>query len=324
MWRIVIRRLLALAPLLLAVALGAFLLVRLAPGDFLSELSLNPQVSPETVAAMRERYGLDLPWYEQFGRWLSRALRGDLGYSLACHCDVAGQIAVHVFQTTVLAAAGLGLALAVALPLGVWSVWKRSRMLDRAITAGVSILLAWPTFLWALGALLLAAGTGWFPIGGISSIENERYSTAEKFIDLLHHLALPAAVVALKQAPHYLQTLRASLAEAMLEDHIRAARARGVPESRLLVRHALRNAINPLLTMFGQGVGALLSGTFIVETVLSWPGIGSLAVGSLLARDLDMLVACLLYAAILLAMGNLLADLMLAAADPRIRRPQRG
>lgn len=324
MLRIIIRRLAALIPLLLAVALGAFFLVRLAPGDFLSELSLNPQVSPETIAAMRARYGLDLPWYEQFGRWLAKAVRGDLGYSLACQCEVAGLIAVHVFRTTVLAAAGLGLALVVALPLGVWSVWKKSRMLDRMITAAVSVLLAWPTFLWALGALLLAASTGWFPIGGIGSIGDEEFSAGGRFVDLLHHLVLPATVVALKQAPHYLQTLRASLGEAMVEDHILAARARGVSEARLLVRHGLRNAVNPLLTMFGQGVGALLSGTFIVETVLSWPGIGSLAVGSLMSRDLDMLVACLLYAALLLALGNLAADLMLAAADPRIRRPQRG
>lgn len=317
-------RLATLVPLLLAVALCAFVLVRIAPGDYLTEASLNPQISPETIDAMRARYGLDQPWHVQFGRWLGRALSGDLGYSIGCECPVTELLATRVWNTAVLAGAGLGLALAIAFPLGMLSVALGSRAFDRLLSVTVSLLVAWPTFLWALGGVLLAAMTGWFPISRASSLDYDSLSAAGKLADLAHHLALPALVIALKQMPPYLQTLRVSLGEAMAEDYIRAARARGMSEARLLVKHGLGNALNPLMTMFGQSLGALLSGAFVVEAVMSWPGIGSLAVSSLLARELDVLVACLLYAAALLAAGNLLSDLMLAAADPRIRRPQRG
>jgi peptide/nickel transport system permease protein len=319
----VMRRLAALIVLLLIIALCAFALVRIAPGDYLSELASNPQINPETIEHLRVRYGLDLPWYTQFVRWLGRALRGDLGYSLDCQCEVAPLIGKHIFKTALLAVVGLTLALVAAFSLGVAAARLRSRLLDRALDTLAAVLLAWPTFLWALGGILLAAVTGWFPIGGVESPDYESFSTTQKIIDLLHHLALPALVIALKQMPHYLQMLRVSLVEAMAEEHITAARARGMGETRLLLKHGLRNAMNPMLTMIGQGAGALLSGTFVVEAVMSWPGIGSLAVRSLLARDLDPVVASLLLAAILLALANLAADLLLAAADPRIRRPQR-
>lgn len=314
-------RLLSLIPLLLAVSLLTFLLIRLAPGDFLSELEANPQVSAETVAGLRQRYGLDQPWFAQFGGWLWRIVRGDFGYSFACQCPVSSLVAGRVFNTVTLAVSSLSLALIVALPLGALAAHRRSPRLDQVLSFFTTLSLSLPSFLLALVAVLFAARTGWFPIGGVQSLDHERLSAVGRLADYLHHLILPATVLALRQIPGYLRQMRASALEALAQEYILAARARGVSERAILFKHACRNAINPIISMLGNSIGSLLSGAFIIEAVMSWPGLGSLAVNSLLSRDLYVLMACLIYAAVLLALGNLLADLSLAAADPRIRRP---
>jgi peptide/nickel transport system permease protein len=304
----------------LAVALCSFFLVRLAPGDFFSELSANPQISEETISALREQYGLDRPWYAQFAGWLARVLRGDFGYSLACNCPVSELIVERVMNTVALTAAGLLLGLLIALPLGV--VTHRFPWLDRALVLISSLSLSLPSFLLSLLAMLLAAKTGWFPIGGVRSLDYEKFSATGKLADFLHHLILPATVLAARQAPAYLRQTRASMLEALAQDYILTARAKGLPRRSVFFKHAFRNAAVPLISMFGNSLGSLLSGAFIVEVVMSWPGLGSLAVSSLLSRDLYALIACLIYAALLLALGNLLGDLLLVAADPRLRRPQ--
>ncbi len=320
MIRLIIRRVVFLIPLLLAVALCSFFLVRIAPGDFFSELSANPQISEETISALRERYALDQPWHWQFVRWLGRALHGDFGYSFACNCPVSLLIVERVMNTMALALAGLLLGLLIALPLGI--IAARRRQLDRILTFFSSLGLSLPAFLLSILALLLAAKTGWFPIGGVRSLDYDKLSVAGKLADFLHHLILPATVLAVRQAPAYLRQMRVSMLEALSQDYILTARAKGLAERSVFFKHAFRNAAGPIISMFGNSLGSLLSGAFMVEAVMSWPGLGSLAVSSLLSRDLYALIACLIYAALLLALGNLLGDLLLAAADPRIRQPQ--
>jgi peptide/nickel transport system permease protein len=321
MLKLVFRRLLVLIPLLLAVALCSFFLVRIAPGDYFTELSANPQISEETIAALREQYAPDRPWYQQFAGWMGRVLRGDFGYSFACNCPVSTLIFERVLNTTVLALASLLLGLLIALPLGALVAGYRRLWLDRALSFLTSLSLSLPSFLVALLAVLLAAKTGWFPIGGVHSLDYEKYSAAGKFSDFLHHLILPATVLAVRQIPAYLRQTRVSMIEALSQDYILTARAKGLTDRSVNFKHAFRNAAGPLISMFGNSIGSLLSGAFVVEVIMSWPGLGSLAVSSLLSRDLNVLVASLIYAALLLALGNLLGDLLLAAADPRIRRP---
>jgi peptide/nickel transport system permease protein len=320
MTRLIIRRMLAIIPLLFAVALGSFLLTRTIPGDFLSELNSNLQLSDEALARLRLEYGLDRPWYSQFFIWLTNALRGDLGLSFACACPVSGLIAESVMNTVTLAFSGLAIALMVALPLGVAASGLRSSLLDRTLSVFTSFLLSLPSFLLALLAIVMAAKTGWFPIGGVRSLEYDEFSAARKLADFMHHLMLPATVLALRQMPAYLRQMRAGMDESLAQDFIVTARAKGLSPSRVLLKHALKNAVNPIITMLGASLGSLLSGAFIVEAIMSWPGLGRLAVDSLLGRDLNVLLACLILAALLLALGNLLADILLAAADPRIRR----
>lgn len=319
-YKLIARRAIGIIPLLLAVALGSFLLARIAPGDFLSDLGANPQLSGETIATLRRQYGLDRPWYVQFFYWLVGVMRGDFGYSFACNCPVSSLLMERVINTATLAAAGLLIALVAALPLGILASGIRSRRVDHTLSLLSSLSLALPSFLLALLALLMAARTGWFPIGGVHSLDSEKFSARQQLADFLHHLILPAAVLAIRQMPGYLRQLRAGLADSLLQDYIVVARAKGLPESHVLFKHAFRNALNPIITMLGNSIGSLLSGAFIVEAIMSWPGLGSLAVNALLSRDLNVLVACLLFAAVLLALGNLLADLLLLAADPRLRR----
>lgn len=318
--KLVLIRLAVLLPLLLAVALGAFSLVQLAPGDFLTELSENPQVSAETITALRQQHGLDQPLTVQFGKWLWRAAQGDLGYSLIYHTRVSTLLGERLSNTLWLALASLLLAWLAALPLGVLATRARWRWVERGLSSFSSLLLAVPSFLLALCFLLLAARTNWFPLGGVLALETENFTWWQRQKDFAWHLALPALVLALRQFPHYFQQVRASVGECLTQEFILAARAKGLSERAILFKHALKPAANALITQAGNSLGALLSGAFIVEAVLSWPGLGSLTVNALLGRDLFVLLACLLWAALLLALGNLLADCLLLLVDPRLRQ----
>ncbi|MDX2041606.1 MAG: ABC transporter permease [Acidobacteriota bacterium] len=320
MLKLIRQRFISLLPLLLAVALGSFLLVRLAPGDFLTEMSLNPQVSAETLARLREQYALDQPWYAQFGKWLAGIVRGDFGYSFAYSCPASGLVYERLLNTALLATTGLVLTLSLALPLGLLAANQRGKAIDRALVFLSALSLSTPSFLLALLAVVFAARSGWFPIGGVRSLDSEQLSATGRLADFAHHLILPATVLAIRQFPGFFRQLRAELLEILTQDYVLAARAKGLPERTIFIKHAFRNAINPLITMLGNSIGSLLSGAFIVEAIMSWPGLGSLTVSSLLSRDLFVLVACLIFAALLLALGNLLADVLLALADPRIRQ----
>jgi peptide/nickel transport system permease protein len=244
------------AALLLAVALGAFILVRLAPGDFLTELSENQQISAETLAALRQQHGLDQPLPVQFGKWLWRAAQGDLGYSLIYHMPVSTLLGERIGNTLWLAVVSLLLAWLSAVPLGVLA--GRGRWLERVLSWLSALLLAVPSFLLALVFLLLAARTNWFPLGGVVALKTENFSGWQKLADFAWHLALPATVLALRQFPHYFQQVRASVRESLTQDFILAARAKGLSEQTILFKHALKPAANALGHAGGQFSGRAL------------------------------------------------------------------
>lgn len=318
--KLIAKRLLLLLPLLLVVACGAFVLVRLVPGDFLTELSENPQISAETLATLRQQHGLDQPLPTQFGKWLWRAAQGDLGYSLIYYAPVSTLLRERLLNTIWLAVASLILAWLTALPLGVVVARGRTPWLDHSLALLSASLLAVPSFLLALLFLLFAARTNWFPLGGVAAIEAEKFAWPQRWADFLWHLTLPALVLALRQFPHYFQQVRASVRAGLTHDYIVTARAKGLREGVILFKHALKPAANALISQAGNSIGALLSGAFVVEVVLSWPGLGGLTVNALLSRDVFVLLACLLWSALLLALGNLLADVILLLVDPRLRR----
>lgn len=318
-----IRYLLKQIGYLLLLVLGVtgltFLLLSLAPGDFLSELSLNPQVSRELVDALRRQYGLDRPWYIQYLRWLSSSLCGDFGYSFQYQRPVFDLIWERAGNTLWLAVPTFVASLSAAVGLGLLSARFRGRWPDRLIGLIVTAGLSFPTLVLSLLLLFLAARTRWFPIGDIRSLHYEDMAFSSKLQDSLWHLVLPMFALGFRVIAIYLRYLRASLLDVLSEPFIVTAYAKGLTTARVLLRHALPNAINPVLSISGMVLAHLLSGSFLVEVVMTWPGIGLLTYDAFLSRDVFLVMAALMTSSGLLLFGNALADLFLMWYDPRIR-----
>jgi peptide/nickel transport system permease protein len=291
----------------------------MAPGDYFDSLRLNPQISSETVDKIRAQYGLDRPFPVRYGLWLRGALEGDLGYSLASHSAVGPLIGVRARNTLLLSGTATALAWLLALPVGILSAAKRGRTVDRAAELATSALLTVPDLLLFLALLLVAVRTGWFPTGGMTSEANDGSSAWTTFTDIAFHLVLPAFGLALAMLPMLVRHVRSAMVEALEAPFVRAARGHGIPRRRILFRYALPVASNPLIQLLGFSVATMLSTSVIAEIVLSWPGLGALMVESIFARDLYVVVAIVMLSSIFLVAGNLLADLLLVAADPRIR-----
>ena len=294
--------------------------MHLAPGDFLSQLEVNPQVSPETIASMRERFGLDRPWPVQYGLWLKNVfLKLDFGESFSRHQPVFQVLAPAALNSLGLALAAAFLTWAVALPLGIVAAVKRNTWVDRSASLVAVLGISIPEVFLALLLLLLAAKTGWFPLGGMVSLDHDALSLGGRIWDRLHHLILPATILATVPLASRMRQMRGSLLEVLRADYVTTARAKGLSESRVVLKHAVRNALNPLVTLFGYTLGGLLSGAFLVEVIMSWPGLGRVTLDALLTRDLYLIMGSVLMASSLLVAGNLVADLLLLAVDPRLR-----
>jgi peptide/nickel transport system permease protein len=316
----VLRRLLQLIPLLLTVAALTFLLLKLAPGDYLATLAQNPQISAEALDAMRERFGLDRPWFVQFGLYLKNImLHLDFGTSFSRHQPVFAVLREGLLNTLLLALAGALVTWGLAIPLGAWAAARQGRAADRSLSMFAFFGLSVPEVVSGLLLLMLAARTGWFPVGGMRSLDWELLSPVAKVLDLLHHLALPALAVGLVPLASRMRQMRANLLDVLHLDYVTTARAKGLDERTVVMKHALRNAVNPLITLFGYTLGSLLSGSLVAEIIFSWPGLGRVTYEAILSRDQYLVVGSVLMAAVVLVLGNLVADLLLAAADPRIR-----
>ncbi len=317
--RFLIRRALHGLYLLAGVSLLTFLMTELAPGDYFDQMRLDPRISAETVAAMRDRFALEGSLFERFFRWLASMARGDLGFSFAYNSPVAPLLMPRLRNTLVLSGTATALAWIIALPVGVWVAGSRARW-PRALSAvSTSVLLAVPELLSCLALLLLALHTGWFPTGGMVSLDHPGLDAADRLADLASHLALPVAALVAAMTPVLVRHVQASVSEVLSSPFLRAVRGFGIPRRKLLFRHALRVAANPLISLFGISLAGLVSGSLLVEVVMSWPGIGPLLLESILARDVHVVIAIVLFSTLILLLGNLLADLLLYAFDPRIR-----
>ena len=315
----VLRRLLQTIPLLFGISLITFLLLQLAPGDFLNQMAENPGISAETIEAMRVRFGLDKPWYVQYGIYLRNVIfYFDFGQSFARHQPVFEVLSDGFTNTLMLAGAAAFVTWALAIPLGVLAAVKQHSWIDRTLSFIAFIWLSVPEILAALLLLMMAARTGWFPVGGMRSLDYDELDTISQFFDILHHLALPALVVGLIPLASRMRQMRGSLLDVLRLDYVTTARAKGLSERKVIVKHALRNALNPMITLFGYTLGALVSGSFIVEIIFSWPGLGRITLDAILTQDQYLVMGAILMASLVLIIGNLIADLLLAIADPRI------
>jgi len=317
--RYLLHRLVQGVLLLFGVSILTFLFSTLAPGNYLDEMRLNPQISSATLDALRSEYQLDRPLPMRYARWMNSIAHGELGYSFAYNTPVAPLLWVRARNTLLLTVTATLLAWALALPLGVWSAERRGRWPERALSWFTATLLVVPDLVLALGLLILTVRSGWFPTGGIASVGFENLSPAGKAQDLAMHMALPVAALVLSALPILVRHIRAAVAEVLDAPFLRAAAAHGIPRRKLLFSYALRAAANPLIALFGFSVGTLLSGSLLVEIVMSWPGLGPLLLEAILARDLYVVIGGVLFSTVFLVAGNFLADLLLYWADPRIR-----
>jgi peptide/nickel transport system permease protein len=313
------RRLFHASLLLLAVSIFSFAILQLTPGDFFAPMGLNPQISSRTIAGLRSQYGLDQSLPVRYRHWLQDVLKGDLGRSFAYNSPVTPLLAVRARNTLLLTGTAMLLAWLIAIPLGIWSAVHRGKWGDRAAGVMTSGLLAVPDLVVFLVLLLVAVRTGWFPTGGMVSPAFSDLNVWNKLKDLAEHLFLPAWGLAIATLPTMLRHVRSAMIEVLEAPFIQAARAHGIPERRVLFRYALPAAANPLISLFGFSVGSMLSASLLVEVILSWPGIGPLLVDAILAKDVYVVIGAVMLSSIFLVAGNLFADVLLFATDPRIR-----
>jgi peptide/nickel transport system permease protein len=316
-----IKRVLVIIPTLLLVSVVSFGVIYLQPGSFTDRYLEDPRISRETVARINAQLGLDRPVWEQYGRWVwGIVTRGDFGYSFFANRPVVGLIGERLGWTLVVAGSAMLFAWLVALPLGIYTAVRRNGVTDALASFVGYIGLALPDFLVALllvAAVLSAGGTN---VGGLFS---PQYIAAPwswaKFVDMLNHLWIPVLAMGTSSVAMLMRQMRANLLDVLNADYIRTARAKGLRERTVTYRHAVRNAINPLISIAGLSLPEIINGTIIVSIVLSLPTIGPLLYDSLLAKDQYVAMTLLLISSLLLMIGNLLADLALAWADPRIR-----
>jgi peptide/nickel transport system permease protein len=313
------RRLVHAMLLLVAISFFSFALLQIAPGDFFDAMRLNPQISAQTVNGIRSQYGLDRPFPERYARWMRSLVAGQLGFSLAYNSPVGPLLRARARNTLLLTGTATLLAWLLALPIGIWTAAKKGKLGDRIAGLATSTLLTIPDILLFLALLLLAVRTGWFPAGGMISSGGEDLGAWSRIKDVAFHLVLPALGLAVVMLPVLVRHIRSAMIDVLEAPFLRAARGHGIPHQRLLWRYALPVAANPLISLFGFSIATLLSASVLVEVILSWPGLGPLLVEAILARDVYVVVGVVMLSSIFLVAGNLVADMLLFAADPRIR-----
>jgi peptide/nickel transport system permease protein len=314
----VLRRLLIAVPVLIGVTLLAYLLVDLAPGDPVTAM-IDPvtraELGQEWVEQRREQLGLNDPPVVRYVLWLQEVARGNLGYSLVGGQSVAEQIGARLGPTLLLMGTALVLGTVVGVPLGILSAIRQHRLLDYLTTVAGFLAVSTPSFFLGLSLVYLFA-IRWrlFPSSGMRTL-----GEPETAGDLARHMILPVTVLALAQAPLVMRYARSTMLEALRQDYVTTARAKGLREWAVMLGHAFRNTLIPLITVVGLSLPELLSGAVITETIFQWPGMGMLAVRAVNARDYPLILGTILVTATLVLVSNLLADLLYGVADPRIR-----
>jgi len=318
MGRYLLRRLLISIPVLLGITVTMYIIVNLAPGDPVTAL-MNPEqlanMPPEWVEQQKESLGLNDPLPVRYLVWLRETATGNLGYSSMDRLAVSDKIGERIGPTLKLMSVVIAISVLVGIPLGVLSALKQYSFIDYLLTVMGFLAVSVPSFFLALILIyVFSLKLDWLPATGMYTVGQPR-----TFVDSLEHIIIPATVLGLGQAAPIIRYTRASLLETIRQDYVTTARAKGLAEPRVVVRHALRNALIPIITVIALHVPSLLGGTVIIEQVFAWPGMGSLAIGAVQARDYNTLMGINLIAAVMILLSNLLADLVYAFVDPRIK-----
>jgi len=313
----ILKRILQAIPLLIMVSIISFTIIKLSPIDPLAELKLNPAISPQVLESEKQRLGLDLPVYRQYFNWVGNIAKGDLGVSTSGE-KVANRLKERIPNTLLLTGVVIIITWLLAIPLGIYAALHWKSPIDRFLTVISSMGMAIPTFFFALLLLIFAVKTGWFPVGGLTSVGFENFNPFHKLLDVAHHLILPVTVLTTASLAGLQRQMRGNLLDVLESDYVKMARAKGLPESKVIYKHAVRNAINPMVTLLGFEFASLLSGAALTEFVLQYPGLGRLILEAVMKSDINLVMASLMIGTLMLIAGNLLSDIILKFVDPRV------
>ncbi|HST10923.1 MAG TPA: ABC transporter permease [Terriglobales bacterium] len=313
------RRVIRAVLLLFGISVLCFLFTEMAPGSFFDEMRLNPQISPETISSMRSRYGLDQPLVVRYGRWVRSALQADFGYSIAYNTPVAPLLWTRAKNTLLLNTVAMLLTWTISVPLGVWVATRRRNAWDRAIDGMNSILISIPEIVIAVALLAIAVRWRVLPVGGMTSVDHEVLSRWGRGREIATHMLMPTIMLVLVECSVIVRHVRASVIDVLGTPFVQAARGLGIGNMRLLYRHVLPVAANPIISLLGLSLAGLMSGSLLIEVICGWPGLGPLILDATLSRDLYLVIGGIMLSTLFMLGGNLIADAMLLACDPRIR-----
>ncbi len=314
----ILKRIIQSLPIIIVVSIISFFLIRLSPVDPLAELKLNPAISKETLEHEKARLGLDKPVYVQYVYWAKNFIKGDMGTTVTGE-RVLDKIKERALNTILLSLSVLFWTWMIGIPIGVFAALNYRSTFDRMLTVFSSVGMAIPSFFFAILLLIFAQKTGWFPIGGLTSSGFYSMNLFEKALDIAHHLFLPTVVLTTISLAGLSRQMRANLLDVLDSDYVKFARAKGLPENRVIIKHALRNAVNPLVTLLGFEFAGLLSGAALTEYVFQYPGLGRLILEAVLKSDINLVMASLMIGSFMLILGNILADILLKLTDPRVK-----
>jgi peptide/nickel transport system permease protein len=321
-----LRRMLVSIPQLLLMTFITFLFIELAPGDILAKYRFDPRISQETIKQLEEKFHFDEPVIIQYGHWLWRLLHLDLGYSFSREANVSAVIGERLFNTFLLSFFSIMFTWLIAIPLGIYAAVKQYSWGDR-IMSGISYLgMSLPSFFIALILMYVVYVArdfpliGALPIGGMISSNYETMSFWGKIGDRIIHMILPVCVLTIGALAGLQRISRGNMLEELRRQYVTTARAKGLPEHKVIYRHALRNAINPLITLFGFEFSSLLSGAALLEIIINWPGLGSLMLSAVRSQDVFLIMGSVIMGGFLLILGNFIADMLLIIVDPRVRK----
>ena len=321
-----IRRILISIPQLLLMSFITFLFIDLAPGDVLAQYRFDPRISDETVREIEAKFHFDKHIVVQYGHWLMRAVQGDLGYSFSREAPVSSVISERLFNTFVLSFFSIIITWLVAIPLGIYAAVKQYSWGDRIMSVISYVGMSLPTFFVAL-LLMFFVYLGrdlplisLLPTSGMISANHDQLSFFGKLTDRALHMVVPVTVLTITALAGLQRISRGNMLEELRKQYVVTARAKGLPENKVVYRHALRNALNPLITLFGFEFSALLSGAALLEIIMNWPGLGSLMLSAVQTQDTFLVMGSLLLGGLMLICGNMIADILLVIADPRVRR----
>jgi peptide/nickel transport system permease protein len=336
-----VKRLLQGVLTLFLASMLSFAIIQFAPGDYLDVLRQNPKISPETIEELKQRFGLDKNYIVQYGNWLWQIIKpvimqvtipltslkislilpqGNFGYSFVNFRSVSSLLAERIPATLLLAISSIIITWAIAIPLGILSAVKQNTILDKTLRFLSYLGQGFPSFITALVLLVVAQNVSpLLPVGDMTSLDHNELTFFGKILDIGWHMILPTIALSITSFAGLQRLMRGQLLDVLRQDYIQTARAKGLPENKVIYVHALRNAINPLITLLGFEFASLLSGAFIAEYFFNWPGLGRLILQAVQAQDLYLVMGSLMMGALMLIVGNLLADLLLKFVDPRIK-----